>query len=382
MKEIELKKGLFLKKVLFTLLGCLGIAFLTGGYFIYDRWSQNIEQVIPFPYEFQTQAPTIKPEAPILIVGDRMGTYFAKFQDSLAATISKNLSKPIKIQSIARPHQGIHRTLHELRSLTQWPQIVIYQGGSEEFWENKFELGEIKKIRKNFQLYQDDRLQTLMILYPALSRIIYWPVKRTILGPSPKEQEGPHDYVSRLETELLLYEQHLNQLVNMARDKNALLILTTTPINLDISPRKICPFTSTPEIEKEILIIEELMQKNDYKNAYHTSGEMVKRYSGNAKIFYLHGLIAQKLNYINQAKDYLKQASAFDCDPWRTSEVQNSIIRRVAKNNHALLFDFAKLVENDWNENTTFFDELYAQNLYYEKGMHQLGLVIKEILKL
>jgi len=54
----------------------------------------------------------------------------------------------------------------------------------------------------------------------------------------------------------------------------------------------------------------------------------------------------------------------------------------VARNHQVILFDFAKLLENEYHQNITFFDEIYPQNLYYEQGMRQLGLVIKKILKL
>jgi hypothetical protein len=54
----------------------------------------------------------------------------------------------------------------------------------------------------------------------------------------------------------------------------------------------------------------------------------------------------------------------------------------MAREHQVLLFDFAKLVENQWEKNTTFFDETHPQNLYYDKGMEQLGLVIRNILKL
>ena len=64
------------------------------------------------------------------------------------------------------------------------------------------------------------------------------------------------------------------------------------------------------------------------------------------------------------------------------TETHNSIIRQVAQDHQVLLFDFARLVENEYTENTTFFDEIHPQNLYYEKGMQQLGLLIKSILKL
>jgi hypothetical protein len=85
---------------------------------------------------------------------------------------------------------------------------------------------------------------------------------------------------------------------------------------------------------------------------------------------------------IDEAIPALLSASAYDCEPWRATEVQNSIIRKVAKNQQVILFDFAKLLDQEYTNNTTFFDETHPQNLYYEQGMEQLGLVIKNILKL
>ncbi len=371
-----------MKKVLPILLGASVLGLVSAGYFIWGRVSKNPEQIVPFPYTFSAQAGALKPEAPILIVGDRMGAYFSKFIPGLAETISQNLEKPIRIQSIARKGEGLHRTLHTLRSLTQWPQILIYHGASEEFLERKFELSEMLRIRKNFARYRDDRLETLLILYPWFSRIAYEPVKRVVLSPDPLPadfEEG--EYLRRLETELLLFEQHLLQLIALSKDRNSLLILTTTPINLDEPPKKVCEFTATSEIDAEILSLRELLKRNNPKEAYAKSSKLIGLYPGNAELLYLHGQVAKRLGKLDEAVDTLLSASAYDCSSWRTTAVHNTIIRRVARAQQVLLFDFAKLTENDLTE-TTFFDELYPQNIYYDRGLEQLGLVIKQILKL
>lgn len=359
------------------------MAAVTGGYLVFDRYKQNPEQIVPYPYTFTDSAPAIQLDAPILITGDRMAAYLAKFKVNLAEAISTNLEKPIKIQSLAKDGNGLHRTLHELKSLKQWPQILIYQGGSEEFNEVKFELSEISKIRENFRRYDDDRIETMMILYPWISRIVYEPIKRVSLGERPNlvipsEQE----YIKRLETEHLLYEQQLIQLVEQSKDRNTLLILATTPINLDIEPKTTCEFTATTDIDADIIGVKELLSKNDLKGAYTLSSKLVTMHIGNPKLLYLHGEIAKRLGYIDEAKTKRLEASAYDCDPWRATEVQNTIIRRVARTHQVLLFDFARFVERDWNNGPTFFDEIHPQNLYYERGMQQLGLVIKGILKL
>lgn len=372
-----------MKKVLSAFLLAVLLVALTGGFFVWERYKQNPQQVVPFPYTFQEKAPATKLDAPILITGDQMGVYFSKFSTGLAATISSNLAKPIKIQSMAKTGFGLHRTLHDLKGLTQWPQILIYQGASEEYFESKFHLSEIAKIRKNFELYSDDRVETFLILYPELSRIVYEPIKRVVLGSEPVEEEVTEEsYLKRLETEILLFEQQLVQLVQLSKDRNTLLILSTTPINLDQPPKKVCEFTTTPDIEAEILGLRDLLRDNNPKSAYTKSSKLITQYSGNAELLFLHGQISKRLGNFDEAVTTLLEASAYDCSPWRATEMHNSIIRKVAKQHQILLFDFAKVVNDDFGKNTTFFDEHHPQNLYYDKGMEQLGLVIKSILKL
>jgi len=313
-----------------------------------------------------------------------MGEYFARYKTQLAEGISVNLDNQIKIESLAKPGLGIHRTIHHLKSLSKWPQIILYHGGSEEFSELKFNESELKKIQTNFKILKDDRIETLLILFPELSRIFYTPVQKVVLSEAaiidqlPKEES----YLKRLKTELLLYELHLTDLVNQSRDRNSLIILMTTPINLNIGPRSTCSFTSTSELNQEIEKIREEWKFKNPKSAYAKSSKLVEKHMGNANLYFLHGLISKQIGLRDEGLEYLLKASTYDCSPWRATEVQNAIIRKVAEEQKVLLFDFAKLLERDYTEDATFFDEIYPQNLYYEKAIQQLGFVIKSILKL
>ena len=373
-----------MKKVLSTSLILLGVALLTGGFLVFRRYTQNPLQIFPYPYMFTTDAPGISLDAPILIVGDRMGEYFAKFQTEIAETISQDLSKNIRIQSLAREGHALHRTIHELKSLSQWPQIVIYQGASEEYREEKFLPSEISKIVTNFQRYNDDRLQTLLILYPVLSKILYEPIHRvkfTEAVPAPVKLEEK-SYLKRLEMENKLFEEQLTQLVIEARNHGSMMILSTSPINFDVQPKLTCSFTMTSEIESGMRDLEGLLKDENYKSAIALSTKLTGQYTGNAKLMWLHGQVNAKLGRLNEAKDAFLKASAFDCEPWRATEIQNAIIRKVAATEQVLLFDFAELVSRGWTDSPRFFDEIYPQNIVYADASKQLGLVIKNILKL
>ncbi len=63
-----------MKKVLRILGAFVAIAFLSGGFLVFDRLRKNPEKIVPYPFDFLTKAPAVKPDAPILIVGDRMDT--------------------------------------------------------------------------------------------------------------------------------------------------------------------------------------------------------------------------------------------------------------------------------------------------------------------
>lgn len=372
-----------MKKVLTWLLYSFLFIIVTIGYLVWDRYNRNIEQVVPYPYQFQQKSDAIISEAPILIVGDRMANQLSRFITTMAAVISKNLDKPIKIQSMARDGYGLHRTLHQMRSLSPWPQIIIYQGASEEFFEDKFNPSEINKIKKNFSLFKDDRIETAIILYPQLSKLIYEPIKRVSFSaePNPSSSLNELDYLNRLETALLLFENELTDLINLSKERNSLLILTTTPINYDIRPRKSCRISTSAQLLDEIIQLKDL-QKNDLKSAYSKSAKLVNMFPGNAELYYLHGSISREIGNTEEAIDFLKKAAAYDCESWRATDIFNSIIRRVAKENKIVLFDFALLLEGAWTLGPSFFDEIYPQNLYYEKASEQLGLFIKDILKL
>lgn len=70
-----------MKKVLFAILGLIGLTLLTLGIFVFNRYQKNPLQVVPFPYTFTVLPKETKLEAPILIIGDRMGAHMAKFRD-------------------------------------------------------------------------------------------------------------------------------------------------------------------------------------------------------------------------------------------------------------------------------------------------------------
>jgi hypothetical protein len=370
-----------LKKLLIVLpLAVLVVGAMT----LWQRIGKNPHGVMPSPYRFAEQTEKIQVDAPLLITGDRMAQRFGLFKETLSLEISQGLSKPLKVGVLAKENQGMHRTLQQMENLAQWPRVVIYTGGSEEMIEDKFLTKQIPIIRTNFIRYQDDRWRTLMMLWPVSARIIYEPLERIVLSPEIQiaAERSEENYQAGLEINLRLYEIELLKFIEEARTNNTLLILMTVPINLDIAPKKSCEIARTKENLSEIEAVRTLLKQQDYKAAYPRAKALMEASLANAEVHYLFGQIAHRVGFNEESKMALRKAAAYDCKPWRANELTNTIIRKVAQAERVTLFDFANLVEEDWNRNSTFFDEIYPQDLYYEKANKALAIVLKRLLKI
>lgn len=351
---------------------------------LWPRLTGSAPGTIPLPYIMPKPKVTLVLEAPILIAGDRMAARFALFKEFLSEALSVGLSKPLKIQSIATPGEGLHRTLWHLSTLDKWPQVLIYQGASEELAESKFQTNQIPAIRGNFNLSKSDTVLTLLMLWPSLSRFIYEPINRVRLGDTPAPPLPLKDLEVQARSELtyLLYEVELRQLVGLAQEHQTLLILMTSPVNIDVPPRKTCENATAASIDQEVRAIRKLIVSQDYKSAYERSKALAQNTLANAEVLYLHGQIAYRNNLRAEALQYLKRAAAFDCQGWRSNEAFNNIIRRVAREQNVTLFDFDRMMDDNWNKNVTFFDEIYAQDIYYNQSAQALALMLRRVLKL
>lgn len=370
-----------LKKLLILLpVGILAVMGMT----LWQRVLKNPQGLVPSPYRFAEMSEKIQVDAPLLITGDRMAQRFGLFKETLSLELSQGLSKALKVDVLAKENQGMHRTLHQMENLAKWPKVVIYTGGSEEMVEDKFLIKQIPTIRTNFERYLDHHLGTIMMLLPQSASLIYEPLERILLAEvsTIAEEKNELEFQTSLEISLRLYEIELLRFIEEARVQDTLLILMTVPINLDIAPKKTCQVTRTTESVTEVEAIRNLLKQQDYKAAYPRSKALMESSIANAEVHYLFGQIAHRIGRHEESKSALKKAAAFDCKPWRANEMTNNIIRKVAESERVTLFDFAALVEEDWNRNTTFFDEIYPQDLYYERANKALAIVLKRFLKI
>ncbi len=362
------------------------ISLLLGSAYLYLRFSKNRKQVKPYPYIIKSvDLPEYDQDAPILIIGDRQATRLASFSKYLAQMVSLNLSKPIKVASIAQKGEGLHRTLEKVKSLPKLPLIILYLGGNEEYFESTFQTKDINRITTNFKKFSDSITRTLIMIFPELSRFIYKPVDYKVLGPQIEKDVNNYTDTTIQKRNIILFElykEHLRELFDYTKDHGSYLIAMTQPLNLDAVPRKSCAGSFPQNLNDKYLEVVKLIKAKDYKAAYGVSKDLVVMAPNNAKILYLHGKVAKNLNRIQESIDHLKLASAYDCNLWRGNIVYNSILRKVSKDKETALYDFQKLIESEWMQNITFLDDVYPQSIYFEKLSKGLAARIKKLLRL
>ncbi len=352
--------------------------------FLGIRYTSNQESEVPYPYVFKEQ-PRTETQAPILIIGDRLGKRLASFSNYLAETISTGLSKPIKIDSIATEGEGLHRTLQKIKSLNKLPLITIYLGGSEEFHEQRFLTRDSNKILKNFNLYADDRLKTMLMIFPKISKFLYNTVHYKFLDAEINKDSNEYSDTITQKRNIIhfkLYEQEIDEVFSYLKEHNSYLIALTQPLNFDIAPKRNCAGSIDELSRNKLKEVIGLIKKKDFKSAYSISKDLTLIANASAKIHYIHGKVAKNLGKKKEAIQSLKLAMAYDCEQWRGSLIYNQILKQAARNNDVLLLDFQKMLEEYWTKNILFQDEIYPQNYYFERTAEVLAARIKKLLKL
>ncbi len=353
---------------------------------LFYRFRSNQETLIPKPYILSSKAyKNLEVDAPILIIGDTMANRLASFKDTLAAKISKNLSKPIKIKTLAIDGEGIHRTLEKMKKLERLPLIIIYMGNTDQGREATFKISEIKTIEANLKLYQDPEIRSLLMALPIVSKFIYSPIELIKLKEEIKisKKKLPDDILERkLTLDYKLYETTLDQFMNFIVKRSSFLIPITTPLNLLEKPKANCYGSMDPTMQQDLELIKDKIKVQDFKGAYNMSRELALINPSHATSLFLHGFVSFKLNRFAESQKFLEHAIAFDCGNIRGNPIYNSILKKVAKNNRIEYLDYSQYLVDQSQINYTFIDETYPQDFYMEKLTDMLSLRIKTLLKL
>jgi hypothetical protein len=353
--------------------------------YVYHKWESTPTQYAPYPYKFKELENKTKPNSPIMIIGDRMGARFGNFKDIITKEISQDLTKPIEIQMAANDQQALHRTIQQIKNLSTFPKVIIYHGGSQEFVEFRFYTGDAPVILKNFELFEDPKMKTLLLLFPELSKFIYKPTKMIEFSSElilDNNKYADFHFQQRSEIHYKIYQAEIEELIKLTRDNDSILILTTTPTNPNIGPKATCANSNNPEIENQLKTINETVKNGDLKTAYQQATLLKYTSMGNAQVYFVFQKIAESLNRMDEAKEAHNYVTALDCQAWRMNSIFNQILRKTAQENDIILYDFDLYMKDQWGKNTLFIDDIYPQDLYYQNMAKTISQMLKKLLNL
>ena len=363
---------------------------LAGGYAYYE-FNGRKTLIIPYPYSFNENAKNaLRSElkeaqsANILIIGDRMGERLSNYTPEMIKRLSINFKNPPTIYNWSKPHEGLHRTLFKLKSLSKVPRIVIYHGASSELYEKTFSVNDKKAILKNFSLYDNDKIISLIITFPFLSKFIYKKTDYFELGAIKEYQShvSSAQKFDEKEISFKLFDYEMREMNDFLKTKKSHLILITTPINLEIRPKEVCSHSTSNDIIELQQIIDNSIKEGNYKDAFTKAQSLTNETYGNALSSFLLGKSALGLGDLKLARESLQKAAIFDCTVWRGNAVYNSIMKSLALNHQLQLIDFDQLMASSLSKEGLFQDELFPQTLFYQTMFQDLEDILKKLLSI
>lgn len=370
-----------MKKILFFAVLSIVAAFVALNFY-------NVPiRLIPYPYVIQdnTQPPHRAENSTILVVGDRLAHSLDIFTQQIKEQVFKSKNTPFKIFNWAKDNEGLHRTISKLKKLKKLPSLVIYFGGSQEYFEQKFSLDDHDIILGNFKKYENPYIQTALLIAPWISKFIYKNEDLKYLSSTIKGQDldlNTQDSIYFNQLLFKIYESELAELFQLSIDKKFKLLVIIPPINLDVPIRNNC-LSAPVKAEKATQIkIEELLRKNLFQQAYT---EAVILNDQNKTSAYNHQLLGKSLKGLGKTPEaiaQLEQATVYDCDFWRGNLVMNSILKKQIKSYGVSNIDFHQYLLKFYNKNLLFFDPVFPQRIFYNRFISRLTKKIQVILEI
>ena len=242
-------------------------------------------------------------------------------------------------------------------------------------------MSDIKNIETNFKTFQDDKIVSLIIAFPILSKYFYKKMHYQDLVAISLNNEmiSPEDKLNQKQISFLLYTQEIKDLIEWARAKQVKLIFITTPINSSVPPKEVCAHANTPSITEKHQEIAELLKSGQVKEAYNLSKGLAEITKTNAMSYYLLGKSAGMDGNHKVARMAYQKAFTFDCLEWRGNAVYNAIMLKEAIKKQIPVIDFDLEISSNSSPETTFIDDIYPQNIYYQGLAKELDETIRQL---
>ncbi len=370
-----------MKKIYYILIFILVSSVL---YFL-SSMGMTKTKIIPYPYEivkkYKLELKKIQ-SSQVLIIGDQFANKLSEFKEIIEENISSTTQAKIKIYSISQKNEGLHRTIKKLKQLEKLPPVIIYLGGSEEFFEQKFYIKNYKDILINFKKYDNYKIASAVTIFPFLSRFIY---KRhstlTLNRIKHNSTLYPIDLKQKQhEIEYLLFENEIKELFEIIKRKKSKLIVITPPINLFLPPNRICENSQTEQIIAQQMKALSLLNKGYFKESLNLLDELKSDSMANAQTYYLLGKNNWESGNFNLAISNFEKATAYDCNPNHANILLILILQKYANRYSIPLIDFYDYLKKLSYNKEMFSEKHMPQNIFFEEISKIIAKKIKDLL--
>ena len=296
----------------------------------------------PFPYSFDydiSKESDQAKNADILIIGDHFGVYLNGYLDHL----SKGLKKRPIIYNWSAKNEGLHRLLYKMRSLKKFPPIIIYHGGSEEFFERRY--GKLDALPRK-DMRQLDDLKKIQFI-----------------------EETYH-----------LFVKEFDVLVDMILSQNSKLIVITPPINILKEYKRVCSQTTTPTLNRRADAMELAVKEDRAEIVLKELPKLIQLSPTNTRFHYILGRAYLQLDRYKESIEHFERAVIFDCETWRGHLVFNKIMINKALKAGQQVIDFHGGLQTFFGEKNIFIDEIYPRHIYYRILVDKLVKLLTSII--
>ena len=367
------------------------ILLLLIGY-ISKKVYETKAQTLPIPYELPSpDADEIAQaeEATILLIGDHSSEIIKPALARIMKEASESYKNKLKVYDWTRINEGVHRTYNKVSQLKKIPKIVIYMGGSSEFYEELFNEQSAKDILKNFDIFENKNLKSLLMLSKYFGKLIYRKVQVNVLSSTPVSQRKKllklaNNYGARAQSYYEVYYKIFNtifgQLVSFIKFNGSSIITLTTPVKVTNPPQFICENSTSETIIDLQVTLQRAITNNEIKKYFTMSRNLAQGSIGNAKSFYIFAKFNELTGRMKNALFNYRLAQSFDCLQDHSNFVLNQIISKVSKKHGAFFYDFDQMIHQDFGEDFLFLDNFRPQQKYISELEEQLRNKITTLL--
>ncbi len=344
------------------------------------RFSQNPQQIYPYPYQmgaFNPQELELASEADVLIVGDSAGVYLEPYLKVFREKTAPHLKEPLKIYNWARSGETLAHVLKKVKSLKKLPLLILYHGGLDEMDQARFDLESVKYIKKNITLTKNDGLLTTIISFPTLGRLLYWPHQKVklpffsadekaLLSPLPSDL-NPKKALESLEVFYEIYRWEARELFSHLKLRDARIWVIPQAFNLKVPPSRTCENSSNLETEKALKDASKLIISGKTKEAFSIVNAILQGNKTHARALYTMGNLMMKRGDFPSARRAYYQSMLYDCGLRRSNPLMLKLLLEQAEKKDFPIINFNEMVTNFLGKNILFEDLRKPQSIYYEK---------------